>query len=228
MTVETKMKHLLPLLFAVSALSVSCTRAEPPTTSSSVPMNNPESQSPATNHLEVATLGGGCFWCMEAVYERLPGVVSVTSGFAGGHTENPTYQQVCTGTTGHAEVTQIAFDPAKISYARLLDVFWQAHDPTTLNRQGADEGTQYRSIILYHNERQKLIAEKSKLAAQADFSHPIVTEIVPFEKFYPAEAYHQGYYDDNSSQPYCQVVIKPKLEKLEHKQVIEPTVQTRK
>ena len=119
-----------------------------------------------TNKIELATFGGGCFWCMEAVFERLPGVKSVTSGFAGGHTANPTYEQVCTGATGHAEVTQIEFDPAKISYEKLLDVFWQAHDPTTLNRQGADEGTQYRSIILYHSEAQELAAEKSKAAAQ--------------------------------------------------------------
>ena len=181
-----------------------------------------------TNKIETATLGGGCFWCMEAVYERLPGVISVTSGFAGGHVINPTYHDVCGGDTGHAEVTQITFDPAKISYAKLLEVFWQAHDPTTLSRQGADEGTQYRSIILYHDEKQKLIAEKAKLAAQADFHKPIVTEIAPFTKFYPAEDYHQGYYDANSGQPYCQVIITPKLEKLEHKKVIEPTVQTPK
>ncbi len=180
-----------------------------------------------TNKIETATLGGGCFWCMEAVYERLPGVLSVTSGFAGGHTENPTYQEVCSETTGHAEVTQITYDPAKISYDHLLTVFWQAHDPTTLNRQGADEGTSYRSIILYHDEKQRLLAEKSKLAAQADFKHPIVTEIVPFTKFYPAEDYHQGYYDANARQPYCQVVITPKLEKLERKKVIESTVQVK-
>jgi peptide-methionine (S)-S-oxide reductase len=178
-----------------------------------------------TNQIETATLGGGCFWCMAAVYERLPGVLSVTSGFAGGHVANPTYHEVCGGDTGHAEVTQITFDPAKISYDKLLNVFWQAHDPTTLNRQGADEGTQYRSIILYHDEKQRLTAEKAKLAAQADFKHPIVTEIVPFTKFYPAEDYHQGYYDANLGQPYCQVVIAPKLEKLEHKQVIETKVQ---
>ena len=181
-----------------------------------------------TNKIETATLGGGCFWCMEAVYERLPGVISVTSGFAGGHVINPTYHDVCGGDTGHAEVTQVTFDPAKISYAKLLEFFWQAHDPTTLNRQGADEGTQYRSIILYHDEKQKLTAEKAKLAAQTDFHKPIVTEIAPFTKFYPAEDYHQGYYDANSSQPYCQVVIAPKLEKLEHKKVIKPTVQTPK
>jgi peptide-methionine (S)-S-oxide reductase len=173
-----------------------------------------------TNKIESATLGGGCFWCMEAVFERLPGVKSVTSGFAGGHTANPTYEQVCTGTTGHAEVTQIEFDPAKISYEKLLDVFWQAHDPTTLNRQGADEGTQYRSVILYHSETQKLAAEKSKAGAQTNFKHPIVTEIVPFVKFYKAEGYHQEYYDNNSNAPYCRVVIAPKLEKLEKAKII--------
>ena len=180
------------------------------------------------NKTESATFGGGCFWCMEAVFERLPGVISVTSGFAGGNTENPTYEQVCTGDTGHAEVTQIEFDPAKISYAKLLDVFWQAHDPTTLNRQGADEGTPYRSIILYHGEAQKLAAEKSKAEAQKNFKHPIVTEIVPLTKFYPAEDYHQQYYDNNSNSGYCQVVIAPKLEKLEKEKVIQKKPQTGK
>jgi peptide-methionine (S)-S-oxide reductase len=180
-----------------------------------------------TNKTEIADLGGGCFWCMEAVFERLPGVISVTSGFAGGTTENPTYQEVCTETTGHAEVTEIVFDPAKISYDKLLEVFWQAHDPTTLNRQGADEGTSYRSIILYRDEKQKLEAEKSKLEAQADFRNPIVTEIVPLKKFYKAEDYHQEYYDNNSSAPYCQVVIAPKLERLEKKKVIQETPQTK-
>lgn len=181
-----------------------------------------------TNRTEIADFGGGCFWCMEAVFERLPGVISVTSGYAGGHTENPTYKDVCTGMTGHAEITQIDFDPAKISYAQLLNVFWQAHDPTTLNRQGADEGTQYRSIILYRDEKQKLEAEKSKLEAQKDFHHPIVTEIVPLKKFYPAEDYHQQYYDENSNAPYCQIVIAPKLHKLEKENVIRSSPQTGK
>jgi peptide-methionine (S)-S-oxide reductase len=180
-----------------------------------------------THKTEIADFGGGCFWCMEAVFERLPGVISVTSGFAGGTTENPTYQEVCTETTGHAEVTEIEFDPAKISYDKLLEVFWQAHDPTTLNRQGADEGTSYRSIILYRSEKQKLEAEKSKIAAQQDFKHPIVTEIVPLKKFYKAEDYHQQYYDNNSNAGYCQVVIAPKLEKLEKKKVIEENPQTK-
>jgi peptide-methionine (S)-S-oxide reductase len=179
-----------------------------------------------TNKTETATLGGGCFWCMEAVYERLPGVISVASGFAGGYAANPTYQQVCAGGTGHAEVTQIVFDPAKISYEKLLDVFWQAHDPTTLNRQGADTGTQYRSIILYHSEAQKLAAEKSKAEAQKQFKRPIVTEIIPFTKFYQAEDHHQEYYDNNSSAPYCQIVIAPKLKKLEKEKVIQAAPQT--
>jgi len=179
-----------------------------------------------TNKTETATLGGGCFWCMEAVYERLPGVISVTSGFAGGRTPNPSYEQVCVGDTGHAEVTQIVFDPAKISYAKLLEVFWQAHDPTTLNRQGADEGTQYRSIILYHDEAQKLAGEKSKAEAQKDFKHPIVTEIVPYTQFYMADNHHQEYYDNNSTAFYCRVVIAPKLEKLEKKKVIQTVPQT--
>ena len=180
-----------------------------------------------TNKIEIADLGGGCFWCMEAVFERLPGVISVTSGFAGGHTPKPTYQEVCTETTGHAEVTQIEFDPAKISYAKLLDVFWQAHDPTTLNRQGADVGTSYRSIILYRNEEQKEAAEKSRAEAQKNFKNPIVTQIVPFKKFYPAENYHQEYYDKNPNAAYCQIVIAPKLHKLEKEKVIRTAPQTK-
>ena len=179
------------------------------------------------NKTEMADFGGGCFWCMEAVFERLPGVISVTSGFAGGTTDNPTYEQVCTETTGHAEVTEVAFDPSKISYQQLLDVFWQAHDPTTLNRQGADVGTSYRSIILYRDKKQELEAQKSKLAAQQNFHNPIVTEIVPLKKFYPAEDYHQKYYDNNSNAGYCQIVIAPKLNKLEEKKVIQPEPQTK-
>jgi len=167
-----------------------------------------------TNHTELADFGGGCFWCMEAVFQRLPGVKSIASGYAGGHTENPTYHQVCGGDTGHAEVIQIEFDPRQISYEKLLHYFWEAHDPTTLNRQGADEGTQYRSIILYRNEAQKA-AEKSKAEAQKNFRSHIVTEIVPLKEFYKAEDWHQDYYNNNSNRDYCVVVIKPKLEKLE-------------
>ena len=175
------------------------------------------SQNMNTNQTEIATFGGGCFWCMEAEFQRIPGVKSVTSGFAGGHTANPTYEDVCAGDTGHAEVTQIVFDPGKVSYGKLLDYFWDAHDPTTLNRQGADAGTQYRSIILYSSPAQKAAAEKSKAAAQKNFKDPIVTQIVPLDHFYKAEDYHQNYYNNNSHAPYCQVVIKPKLKKFEQK-----------
>jgi peptide-methionine (S)-S-oxide reductase len=175
------------------------------------------SQTMNTNGTQIADFGGGCFWCMEAEFQRIPGVVSVSSGFAGGTLANPTYADVCTGGTGHAEVTQIEFDPKKVSYEKLLDYFWDAHDPTTLNRQGADVGTQYRSIILYNNDAQKAAAEKSKAEAQKKFMSPIVTEIVPLTKFYKAEDYHQDYYNNHQSAPYCQAVIRPKVEKLEKK-----------
>lgn len=166
---------------------------------------------------EVATLGGGCFWCLESLFETLPGVKSVTSGYSGGKVENPTYRQVCEGLTGHAEVVQIEFDPAQLSYAKLLEWFWQAHDPTTLNRQGHDTGTQYRSVIFWHTEAQRVAAEQSKKAAQKDFADPIVTEIVPLKKFYPAEEYHQDYFRNNPSNAYCQAVIPPKLKKFKAK-----------
>jgi len=175
---------------------------------------------PATAKTELATLGGGCFWCTEAVFETLDGVKSVISGYAGGKTENRTYKEICTGQTGHAEVIQIEFDPSVISFEKLLDVFWNAHDPTTLNRQGADVGTQYRSTIMYHNEEQKRVAEKSKAAAQKHFKDPIVTEIVPLKKFYPAEEYHQDYFAKNPDKGYCTVVIRPKLLKLEKANII--------
>jgi peptide-methionine (S)-S-oxide reductase len=166
---------------------------------------------------ETAILGGGCFWCVEAVYERMPGILSVTSGYAGGQTENPTYEQIGTGKTGHAEVVQIEYDPEKISYQKILDLFWDAHDPTTLNRQGADVGTQYRSIILTQNDDEARIAKESKERAQAKFKSPIVTEIVPLTKFYPAEDYHQDFYRENPMHPYNMAVIRPKLQKLEAK-----------
>ena len=165
----------------------------------------------------LATFGGGCFWCVEAVFERLPGVLSVTSGYAGGQTKNPTYKEVCGGDTGHAEVVQIAFDPAVVSYERLLEVFWMAHDPTTLNRQGADAGTQYRSVIYYHDDTQRIAAEASKKSAAAHFSNPIVTEISPLPQFYAAEGYHQDYYRLNPGAGYCHAVIRPKIEKLKSK-----------
>ena len=170
-----------------------------------------------TNGLELATLGGGCFWCVEAVFERLEGVKSVTSGYAGGQSANPTYEQVCSGKSGHAEVAQIAFDPKKITFEKLLETFWEAHDPTTLNRQGADTGTQYRSVVFYHDEAQKAAAEKSKKAAQAHFASPIVTDIAPLAQFHKAENYHQDYFRNNPRAPYCSYVIRPKLEKLDKK-----------
>ena len=165
-------------------------------------------------HNATATIGGGCFWCVEAVYKHLEGVRRVVSGYAGGQTPNPTYKEVCSGSTGHAEVTQIEFDPDVLDYRGLLDIFWKAHDPTTPNRQGADSGTQYRSIILYHDEEQHTIAIESRDAAQKAIRRPIVTEIVPLQTFYPAEDYHQDYYDSNPTAAYCSFVIRPKLKKM--------------
>lgn len=166
-------------------------------------------------NLEKATFGSGCFWCTEAIFEKLNGVESVVSGYSGGTVVNPTYKEVTTGETGHAEVTQILYDPKIISFTELLEVFWQTHDPTTLNRQGNDVGTQYRSAIFYHNEEQKKLAEeyKKKLEDAKVFDDPIVTEITKFYKFYTAENYHQDYYEQNKSQPYCSFVITPKVEK---------------
>ncbi len=164
---------------------------------------------------EQATLGGGCFWCLEAIFEHQSGVKSVTSGYAGGAEPNPSYEAVCTGNTGHAEVIQVEYDPETISYAELLDLFWGCHDPTTLNRQGGDVGTQYRSVILYHDAEQQAEAMRSKAAVASDFADRLVTEISPLSKFYPAETYHQGYYQRNREASYCQIVIRPKLRKLE-------------
>ena len=165
---------------------------------------------------DTATLANGCFWCTEAIFEELDGVISATSGYTGGKTESPTYKQVCTGETGHTEALQIVYDPKKISFDELLEVFWETHDPTTLNRQGADVGTQYRSGIFYHNEDQKQKAEKYKTALDKSgaFDKPIVTEITPFTKFYPAEDYHQQYFENNEgANPYCKIVIRPKVDK---------------
>lgn len=169
------------------------------------------------DHTEKITLGGGCYWCIEAVFQMLNGVVKVESGFSGGKVKNPTYKEVCAGTTGHAEVVQITFDNAKTSVEEILKVFFTVHDPTTLNRQGADEGTQYRSAIFYHNQNQYKIAkgiidELNKVKA---YPKPIVTELTAYTVFYKAEAYHQNYYNDNKSEPYCRMVIQPKIEKFE-------------
>ena len=165
---------------------------------------------------KIAIFGGGCFWCVEAAFEMLDGVKDVVSGYAGGSTESPTYEQVCSKTTGHAEVVQIRFDPDVISYGKLLDLFFKMHDPTTPNRQGADVGSQYRSIILYHDAEQKREAESiiGKLKDEKVYDEPIVTEVTALQKFYTAEKYHQDYFEQNSTQPYCQMVIKPKLKKL--------------
>ncbi len=170
-----------------------------------------------TAKLDTATFGEGCFWCTEAIFQRLKGVVSVTAGYSGGTVPNPSYEQVCTGETGHAEVSQIVFDPREMSFVELLRVFWSTHDPTTLNRQGADVGTQYRSVIFYHNEAQKEAAEhyKKELDKSKVFDKPVVTQIEPFKVFYKAENYHQNYYNNNPNKPYCSLVITPKVEKFE-------------
>ncbi|HKH58849.1 MAG TPA: peptide-methionine (S)-S-oxide reductase MsrA [Rubrobacter sp.] len=164
---------------------------------------------------EVATLGGGCFWCLEAVYQELRGVEKVESGYSGGHVPDPTYREVCSETTGHAEVVQVTFDPGVVSYKDILEVYFTIHDPTTLNRQGADVGSQYRSVIFYHNDEQKRVAEEviSDLASEGIWGNPIVTQVTPFDEFYVAEDYHQNYFRNNGFQPYCQVIIAPKVAK---------------
>jgi peptide-methionine (S)-S-oxide reductase len=166
---------------------------------------------------EVATFGGGCFWCTEAIFERVRGVINVESGYSGGHTDNPDYRMVSSGSTGHAEVVQVTFDPEVVSFLELLEIFFKTHDPTTLNRQGADVGTQYRSIILYHTEQQRELTLRTikLLDSEGIWKDPIVTAVEPFERFYPAEAYHQEYYENNPNQGYCRLVINPKLSKLE-------------
>jgi len=169
------------------------------------------------HNLELATFGAGCFWCVEAIFQRIEGVDTVVSGYAGGSVKNPSYKEVCQGTTGHAEVCQLSYNPEVVSYEELLEIFWKTHDPTTLNRQGNDVGTQYRSAIFYHNEQQKELATayKKKLNEARAFPNPIVTEIVPYDVMYIAENYHQNYFNENGSQPYCSFVIQPKVDKLE-------------
>ena len=177
----------------------------------------PKTELNCPDGLEVVVLGGGCFWCTEAVFLRLNGVIQVNSGYAGGLVERPSYQQICSGTTGHAEVIQVIFDPTKINLSELLAVFWATHDPTTLNRQGGDTGPQYRSAIFYLSDTQEKLASEmmEKLNQSKEFSDPIVTEITAFSNFYPAEKYHQNYYMRNEGQPYCQYVVRPKVEKLQ-------------
>jgi len=176
---------------------------------------NAMSNQPIPEGSQLATFGSGCFWCTEAIFLDVKGVLKVQSGYSGGTVENPTYKQVCTGTTGHAEVVQITYDPSVITYDELLEIFWHTHDPTTLNRQGNDVGTQYRSVIFYHNEEQRKLAEhyKQRLNEENVYGKPVVTEIAPFKAFYVAEDYHQNYYALNSNAPYCTFVIQPKVEK---------------
>ncbi len=211
------MKKLLTLLsFAVSAL-FSCAQKTPVLQQQkSTDMTNDSLKKENASSIEIATFANGCFWCTEAIFEQLDGVISAVSGYTGGQTPNPTYKEVCTGETGHAECLQITYNPSKISFDELLEIFWQTHDPTTLNRQGADIGTQYRSAIFYHNNEQKEKAEKYKaeLNASGAFDNPIVTEITVFGKFYPAEDYHQQYFETNeNNNSYCRIVIRPKLDK---------------
>jgi peptide-methionine (S)-S-oxide reductase len=206
----------LVLAFTASGLSQEKTAKSAKTQSKSKDSSSTDKSAETKVKTEKATFGGGCFWCLEAVFERLPGVKSVVSGFAGGNVPRPSYEQVLTGLTGHAEVVQIEFDPETISYEKLLDVFWACHDPTSLNAQGPDFGTQYRSIILYHNTEQRDAAQKSykELTAAGAFSSPIVTQLVPLTRFYPAERYHQDYYRKHRNAAYCKMYIEPKLKKM--------------
>ena len=202
-------------LFGFLLSSFACADA-PATGTPPMTTPTPSSTPAAATATETATLGGGCFWCIEAVFERIQGVADATSGYAGGHTGNPTYDEVCSGTTGHAEVVQLRFDPRVTSYREILEIFFAMHDPTTLNRQGADVGSQYRSIILTHSPGQRATAEAliRELTAEKIFDAPIVTQVAPFEVFYPAEISHQEYYDRNPNAGYCRVVISPKIAKL--------------
>ena len=203
-----KSVNIISMLMLVGAFS-SCAQ---PAKKNKIPQ---PSLTQTTKTMDTATFGAGCFWCVEAQFQYLEGVISVSSGFSGGHVKNPSYREVCNGTTGHAEVCQVVYDPQKISYDELLYAFWQTHDPTQLNKQGNDEGTQYRSVIFYHNPTQKMLAEKYKkdLDASGAWKEPIVTEISPFTVFYKAEDYHQNYFNSNGDAPYCQFVIQPKVEK---------------
>lgn len=204
---------LLSALFGF--LAVACNSTPVQMTNSPDSSGSGKSDSTSALQTDTATFGGGCFWCIEAIFQQMRGVKSVASGYSGGARPDPSYEQVCSGATGHAEVVQVVFNPAEVSYDELLEVFWSVHDPTTLNRQGADVGTQYRSVIFYHSEEQRRLAEgyKEKLNASGTWSDPVVTEISPIRGFYIAEKYHQNYYNDNGGQPYCTMVIRPKVEK---------------
>ncbi|HAD13182.1 MAG TPA: peptide-methionine (S)-S-oxide reductase [Saprospirales bacterium] len=209
----------LSILFAlVASMGIACGAGQPEKSISVSNMQSVTQEAPApSGKTEIATLGGGCFWCVEAIYQDLKGVLKVESGYSGGHIDNPTYKEVCSGLTGHAEVIQVTFDPAIISYADILHIFFTVHDPTTLNRQGNDSGTQYRSVIYYHSEEQRKTAEAVKIEAKEAWDDPIVTEISAFEKFYKAEDYHQNYFKDNPNQGYCSFIIAPKVKKFREK-----------
>lgn len=206
------MKKIFQLLLASLFFLTACAQQKTKKTIPSTPVSKSKNM-----HTEIITLGNGCFWCTEAIFQQVKGVTKVTSGYSGGHVENPTYEEVCEKTTGHAEVLQVEFDTTQVTIDEILEIFWQTHDPTTLNRQGNDVGPQYRSVVFYHNEHQKERAEyfKKKLDESGAFGNPIVTAIEPYTNFYVAENYHQDYYKRNGNQPYCYFVIRPKLEKFE-------------
>lgn len=211
-------KNLFRLLFAASGLlSAGAAIAQKPTAMTNPTASLPHTEVRVPEGKAIATFGSGCFWCTEAIFQRLKGVEKVESGYSGGFIKNPSYKEICTGRTGHAEVVQLTYDPQQVSFAELLQAFWQTHDPTTLNRQGNDTGPQYRSAVFYHSEAQKqeALAWKKKLDEAHLWNAPIVTEITPFTNFYKAEDYHQNYFNDNGQQPYCQFVVRPKVEKFE-------------
>lgn len=212
---EMRMKNKLKITFTTLLIMISFISCNESKSQANEEMKN--IMNDKNPNLETATFGSGCFWCTEAIFERVNGVVAVVSGYSGGTVEDPSYKEVCDGTTGHAECTQITFDSAIVSYDELLEIFWKTHNPTTLNKQGNDVGTQYRSVIFYHNDAQKQKAEfyKNKLTEEKIWEKPIITEITKFDKFYPAEDYHQEYYDNNPNQGYCSFVITPKVEKFE-------------
>lgn len=206
------MKKAIHLILASLFFLTACGQQKSKKQISSTPVSKSKSM-----HTEIITLGNGCFWCTEAIFQQVKGVTKVTSGYSGGHVENPSYEEVCEKTTGHAEVLQVEFDTTEVTIDEILEIFWQTHDPTTLNRQGNDVGPQYRSVVFYHNAHQKERAEyfKKKLDESGAFGNPIVTAIEPYTNFYVAENYHQDYYNKNGNQPYCYFVIRPKLEKFE-------------
>lgn len=203
--------------FTIAFFTFACGQTKTRTTMNNEEITKTVNTNQNTSNLDTATFGAGCFWCVEAVFQRLEGVQSIKSGYSGGSVKNPSYKEVCQGTTGHAEVCQIVYDKTKITFDELLEVFWKTHDPTTLNQQGNDFGTQYRSAIFYHNDEQKQIAEKYKIEINKSgaYPSPIITEITALTNYYPAEEYHQNYFNQNGSQSYCQFVIQPKVEKFE-------------